>query len=94
MRKQRLMDVLDVINRLAGDDFCEVLDCEAAFSPDELTDKEKICHEKLSEIYKLAHAFSDRHTCYHVHAGWRSRLAVLEAAAREESCSNLQTTSL
>ena len=64
-------DVIDAIDRIVSDEFCETLDIRAAFKPETMTETEKICHEKLSLAYRIAHSFNRSHSCYRVHGAWR-----------------------
>ena len=66
---KRAYEVLDLIDGIVSDDFCEDLEMESAHG--RLEKDTKVCQEKLSLIYKLAHANSPTHTCYHVHEDWR-----------------------
>ncbi len=70
--------VIHAINLITGDDFCEVLDCEAAFRPEKLTATEKTAHEKLSLIYRLAHSHDKSCVCYERHKDWRALLETIK----------------
>lgn len=63
--------LLETIERIVADDFCEDLDCMVAFHPDDLTEREKVCYEKLSAVYRLVHSLNAAHSCHHVHKPWR-----------------------
>lgn len=58
---------LSTIERLCGDDFCEVLDMRS----NELTGDLKTAHEKLSAIYRIAHSLVASHICFENHDDWR-----------------------
>lgn len=73
-QQRNLLQVLEAIERLVADDFCEELDCERAFRPERFSEREKMMHDKLSAIYKLAHSFNPTHCCYDVHGKWRKLL--------------------
>lgn len=68
-----LPTILTAIENYCGDDFSEDLDMQDATGT--LTGPLKEAHTRLSEIYKLAHAFNTSHSCYHVHQDWRDKLA-------------------
>ena len=53
----RLEEALAAIGALVGDDFCEDLACRAALT-DEVTGDLKVLHDKISRIYRIAHASS------------------------------------
>lgn len=63
--------VLEVIEAIVADDFCEEADCRLAFHPEELGANERIAIEKLMPIYRIVHSNDARHSCHHVHAVWR-----------------------
>lgn len=62
---------LSAIEHTVGDDFCEDLDCIAAFHPETMSDREKSCHDKLSLVYKIAHSHRTGSICYDKHDDWR-----------------------
>lgn len=69
---EQWVSVLLAIEEMAGDDFCEDLAmCNASRK---LRGRIATAHEKLSRIYRLAHAFNPQHTCHHVHENWREEL--------------------
>lgn len=76
--------VIHAISRLTGDDFCEELDIRAAFHSEELTERERVCHAKLSAIYQLAHSHDRSASCYRVHDNWRAELPKYEADEAKE----------
>lgn len=61
-------EVLDLIQHIAGDDFCEDLDMRAGSITDPML---KTAHEKLSAIYRYSHAFVKANRCHGVHNDWR-----------------------
>ena len=61
--------VLGAIEMLAGDDFCCDLQWELANK--RLRGRNKEMAERLSKIYRIAHAFNRSHECYSVHKNWR-----------------------
>ena len=65
-------DLLQLIESIVGDDFCEDLDCRAAFHGEKLSATEKTAHGKLSMIYRIVHSHITEHTCYSVHDDWRA----------------------
>jgi hypothetical protein len=70
--KELLVQVLDAIEGIVGDDFCECLSMDNAhrkFRGDKM-----IMYDKLSAIYRLSHAFSPNHSCREVHEDWRKEL--------------------
>ncbi len=69
MEKELFIRVLGAIEQIAGDDFCEELEMEAARG--KLNERDAISQKKLSAIYKLAHAFNDSKSCYRQHEDWR-----------------------
>lgn len=70
--------LIDEIDHLTGDDFCEEFSMELA-----LTEREKVARKKLSMIYRLAHGYNERNKCYHVHEDWRALL--LESEPKEKA---------
>lgn len=72
-RVQLLFKVLDAIERVAGDDYCEDLNMRDA-AGHEMSDDLKTASSKLGAIYRLAHAYSKNHSCYRVHKDWRNQL--------------------
>lgn len=64
-------DVIRRIARITGDDFCEDLDIDVAFEPDEVSLALKIANDKLGQIYRLAHSHDTSATCYGRHHDWR-----------------------
>ncbi len=75
MEKELFIRVLEAIEQIAGDDFCEDLEMEAARG--ELDDRDAIAQAqaKLSSIYEIAHAFNDSHSCYREHEDWRKAVS-------------------
>lgn len=71
---RQLERVIDAIESIVHDDFCEEMDMLSTV-PEALTEREKIATAKLGEIYKLSHAFNCSHSCHRVHDDWRARLA-------------------
>lgn len=69
--QQTLEEVVDRIDELTGDDLCHELECEAYLPGGKLTEREKLCQEKLSAIYRLAHGWNIRNSCFRVHQDWR-----------------------
>lgn len=65
-----LLDVLAAIEQICGDDFCEELHCDTR----KLSGRIAVASDKLSIIYRLAHSFNTRHSCYSVHDSWRNEL--------------------
>lgn len=65
-------EVIGLIEQLAGDDFCEDLDCVAAFHADELSEREKVCHDKISRIYRISHSHRRDAICHGIHEAWRA----------------------
>jgi hypothetical protein len=72
--------VLNVIERIVADDFCEDLNCEAAFHPTELSQRERTANAKLSMIYRIVHSLNPSHSCYYVHKNWRAEFRKILAA--------------
>lgn len=70
----QLERVINAIESIVHDDFCEEMDLLSTV-PEALTEREKIATAKLGEIYKLSHAFNRSHSCHRVHDDWRARLA-------------------
>ena len=64
-------DVINLIDCLTSDDFCDELLCELALSPENLTVKERNAAELISKIYRIAHSNNRRCECYKVHGPWR-----------------------
>lgn len=46
---------------------------------DELTDREKAMHDRLTAIYRHAHSVND-HSCWDSHVSWRTDLVTTYAA--------------
>jgi hypothetical protein len=82
-RRQQLIDALDAIERIAGDDFCEELEM-SHFLTRKFRGEKRVMFEKLAAIYRLAHGASPSHSCYNAHDSWRKELSELTAARRRE----------
>lgn len=67
-----LTDVLEAIESMAGDDFCADLEMRCAFGKE--SQFVRTVERKFAEIYRLAHSFNKRHSCYCVHGEWRREL--------------------
>ena len=78
---REMLEVLDAIESIVGDDACEEWDCIAAFHANKLTDREKQLQEKLSVVYRLAHGSNRGNSCYHVHENWREEVKAIRRAA-------------
>lgn len=63
--------VLELIERIVSEDFCEELGMDHANSPDCLTPRERVCEEKFGAIYRLAHSHRASAECNDVHENWR-----------------------
>lgn len=72
IREVNLLDVLDAIEAIVGDDAC----CEWAMENAlrKFRGRPSDMLAKLTEVYKLAHGFNTRHSCHHVHTDWRKGL--------------------
>jgi hypothetical protein len=77
--RERLIDIID---HLTGDDFCEELDCEVNLPGKTPTEFQKQVQAKLSQVFRLAHAFNPRNSCYSVHQVWRDELKKLAEAGK------------
>jgi hypothetical protein len=73
---------IEIIDLLTGDDFCMDLEMRNADAP--LTGDLKIAFDKLSRIYRIAHAQVQSHSCFEVHDDWRREAAQTFAALRNE----------
>ena len=67
----QLEEVIDIIEEIVGDEFCEALGMDAQTG--HLSACETVCHGKLSDIYRLAHAWNPRNSCFPVHTDWREQ---------------------
>lgn len=63
------LKALSAIERIVSDDFCQDLEGKTIHGID--NPDLKICQEKLSMIYMIAHAENPTHSCHHVHKEWR-----------------------
>lgn len=63
--------VLETIERIAGDDFCEEISMRGLRPDDPRSDDLKTAANKLSAIYRIAHSAVRSHTCFQVHESWR-----------------------
>ena len=70
---------LRIIEALVSDDLSERMEYDTVMarplqlSPDDI----KVLANKLSTIYKIAHAISEGHACYYVHDDWRKGISNL-----------------
>ncbi len=71
--------ILELIERIVGDDFCEDLDCRVAFQGETLTSTEKMAASKLALIYRITHSHIPTHSCHNEHDDWRKEAAALMA---------------
>jgi len=72
--RDKVLHVMDRLEEIVADDFCEELDCEIAFRPETFSLRERRMQDKLSLLYRLAHSHNPRHECYRVHDDWRALL--------------------
>lgn len=85
-------DILMLIERIVGDDFCQDLDAIAGLHPEELSEREKVCQEKLGALYRIAHSNRKEATCHSVHDIWRTEAkALLRGAKQEEAVCSAST---
>lgn len=66
-------DLLLIIERICGDDFCEQLDL-TTFREGTLI---HTARAKLGMIYELTHSANTDHACHAEHANWRAEAARL-----------------
>lgn len=74
-------EVVELIESISGDEFCETLACDIFFMEDHerkltrqyLMDMLKTASNKLSDIYTIAHSHNRQSSCYTVHDSWRKR---------------------
>lgn len=74
--------VLEAIERVAGDDFCEDLDARG--SGETLEGDLKIAQTKISFVYRAAHSALRSASCYSVHESWRKETLASLAASPEK----------
>jgi len=71
--------ILELLDSITGDDFCEELDCVVAFdikrSPAKTFEMLMEARKKLGDIYLVVHGHNKAHSCHSSHTEWR-RLAV------------------
>ena len=84
-REKEILELLEAVESIVADDACEEWDCIEALHPNELTDREKQMHEKLSAVYRLIHGSNPNHICYHVHEDWRKEAGDRIRAMRDEA---------
>ncbi len=67
--------VLELVERIVGDEFCEDLDMMVSFGPRRrLRETRRILREagkKLVTIYRIVHGHRPEHRCHGVHDAWR-----------------------
>ena len=64
------MNTLQMIEDSLGDVGFEA-DYDLNVHPEALTKKEKQMAEVLMRVYKIAHGFNQKHSCYGSHEEWR-----------------------
>lgn len=69
-------ELLELIERIVGDDFCEDLSCRVNFD-NFRNNAENIkmlvkAHNKLSDIYTFVHSHNKKTVCNHSHQTWRN----------------------
>lgn len=64
---ERDAQIIHLVDRTVGDDFCEDLDMRA----EDLTGDAKVMHRKLSFLYRIAHSARRDAVCYGRHDDWR-----------------------
>jgi hypothetical protein len=69
MKTPNLTQALTAIEDLVGDDFAEEIMMEHANG--RLRGRSKEMAWRLRKIYRIAHGFNRKHSCYHVHGEWR-----------------------
>ena len=61
---------LEKIEEIVSDDFCyDIESCLAGMNKPSLTEREKRMAERLSKVYKIAHAYSGH--CGNKHNDWK-----------------------
>ncbi len=73
-RVRNLLEALDYIEHIVGDDFCEELGMGVAQRPQDYTPIVIETEKKLSAIYRAAHSHNE-HSCYSSHQDWRDEVA-------------------
>ncbi len=78
-RAQDLTDLITLIEHIAGDDFCEILDWDGPHK-----EPLKTAHEKLSAIYRFAHSARVEAVCFARHEDWRKEADEAIAAMKAD----------
>lgn len=73
--------VLQAIEDLVADDFCEEMSMRAA-DGEVFSSEERVMLDKLNRIYRLAHSWNPTHECFPVHSDWRAELGAVEEPGR------------
>lgn len=77
-------EALKVIDQITGDDFCEDLSLTMfSGAPEGETAKELLvtAAQKLSTVYRVAHAFVTSNSCYGSHEAWRKEAEAMAQAS-------------
>ena len=70
---KNILAALEAIEEIVSDDFCETAELE--LFKKRVKDKNlKVAYEKLGKIYKIAHSFNPKHSCYNYHKDWRDEI--------------------
>ncbi len=77
MRQLDPQQLIELVDSIVGDEFCEDLNCTIEFGWDRsLEQTRKLLVEarnKLVDIYTFVHSHNTEHTCHHVHDVWREQ---------------------
>jgi hypothetical protein len=83
--RANLLDAVDKAETFVSDDFCELMEHNAATSPEKMTPNERAMQEKLSIVYRVLHSANREHSCYESHEDWRKEAAALAPSSSGEA---------
>lgn len=95
MRQLTNEQLLELVDSIVGDEFCEDLNCTVILGYEKTYERTRAMLEeaarKLCDIYTVVHSHRTEHSCYHAHEPWREEGVVMyekmkaNEAARKEA---------
>lgn len=96
MRELTDQQLIELVDSIVGDEFCEDLNCIIEFGHEKTYEQTRkllvTARDKLVDIYTFVHSHNKEHSCHHVHDVWREqavqayeKMKAERDAAREEA---------